>query len=103
MWKELLQHPWLRPEIVPMEIPSQPHFEFYLESKKSTKKKVDIVRMSINLKKNELNEYRDQNINTNNRRDELDFGEENGDQDYDNEPYEEDGEAKEPEQKIEKK
>lgn len=65
-----------------LEIPAQPHFDIYLESKKSTKKKVDIVRMSLNLKKNEINEYQNQTINTNNRRDELDFGEGNVDEDY---------------------
>lgn len=45
----------MKPDILALEIPNQPHFEFYLESKKSSKKKVDIVRMSINMKKNEIN------------------------------------------------
>ena len=62
-----------------MEIPPQPHFDFYLEAKKLNKKKVDIVRMSQNMRKNEINEYQKQTINTNNRRDELDFGEVNVD------------------------
>jgi hypothetical protein len=51
-----------------------------MESKKLNKKKVDIVRMSQNMRKNEINEYQKQSINTNNRRDELDFGEENVDE-----------------------
>lgn len=76
-WKDLLQHPWIKPDLPILEIPAQPHFEFYLEAKKLNKKKVDIVRMSQNMRKNEINEYQKQNINTDNRRDELDFGEDN--------------------------